>query len=440
VVFEEKIGCPGKRPGFRLGFPANSLDTQMSSSSPAVPLGRSVSWALVGNVFYAICQWGAVVLLARLGSVEVLGRFALALALTAPVFLLASLQLRSILATDAREQFRFMDYAALRWLAMMAALLAAGLLAPRDSADAFATVAFIALAKSFEGLSDVIYGQHQRLERMDRVAISLVLRGAAGLLGIVGGLEIAGTAAAAAAGMALAWGLVLLVYDIGFGALPAFGKGTTTALRRSNAPRIRALMRLSLPLGLVLMLVSLQSNIPRYFLDAYGGSKALGAFAAVSSFLSVGIVIVGALGQSAAPRMSRRFSGGEYPAFLRLVGGVCLAAVGVGVIGWVVAVVGGASLLGLLLGEPYRPFAPELAWLMAMGIVAYVASALGYALTAARRIHVQVPMLLVACLAVAGASFALIPRHGILGAAWAVGAGFTVQALGSLGVLWKSAP
>jgi Na+-driven multidrug efflux pump len=77
---------------------------------------------------------------------------------------------------------------------------------------------------------------------------------------------------------------------------------------------------------------------------------------------------------------------------------------------------------------------------MATGVVAYVASALGYALTAARQIRVQVPMLLVACLTVAGMSYLLVPGHGILGAAWAVGAGFSVQVLGSLGVLWKSAP
>jgi O-antigen/teichoic acid export membrane protein len=77
---------------------------------------------------------------------------------------------------------------------------------------------------------------------------------------------------------------------------------------------------------------------------------------------------------------------------------------------------------------------------MAMGIVAYVASALGYALTAARQIRVQVPILLIACLTVAAVSYALVPKHGILGAAWAVGAGLAVQVLGSLGVLWKSAP
>jgi hypothetical protein len=287
----------------------------MASSSPSVPLGHSVSWALVGNVFYAICQWGAVVLLARMGSVEVLGRFALALALTAPVFLLAGFQLRAVLATDAREQFRFTDYVALRLLAMLGALLAVGLLAPWNSGDTFATVAFIGLAKSFEGLSDVHYGQHQRMDRMDRVARSLVFRGALGLLGIAVGLRIAGTASAAAAGMAAAWFAVLLLYDIGPTALRASARDAGAALRWSNASRILALTRLSFPLGLVLMLVSLQSNIPRYFLEAFGGSKALGAFAALSSFVSVGIVMVGALGQSASPRMARRFAGGDYPAW-----------------------------------------------------------------------------------------------------------------------------
>src|SRR5512136_2021883 len=95
-----------------------------SPASARVPFGRSVSWSVVGNVFFTICQFGAVVLLARMGSVEVLGRFALALALTAPVFLLACLNLRIIQATDAREQFRFTDYIALRLLATAAALVA----------------------------------------------------------------------------------------------------------------------------------------------------------------------------------------------------------------------------------------------------------------------------------------------------------------------------
>ncbi len=413
-----------------------------SPASARIPFGQSVSWSLVGNVFFTICQFGAVVLLARMGSVEVLGRFALALALTAPVFFLASLNLRIIQATDVREQFRFTDYVALRLLATAAAFVAVVLLAivPLESAGASATIVLVGLAKAFEGVSDVYYGRHQRLERMDRVAWSLMLRGAAGLLGIAVGLKIAGTSSAAAAGMATAWCAIVLFYDVKMDRLREFAGDAAATIGRSNASRILALARLSLPLGVVLMLVSLQANIPRYVLEAHGGSKALGVFAALSSFLAVGSVLVNALGQSAAPGMARRFTSGQYPSFLRLVTGVSAAAIGVGVAGWLVAVLAGASILELVLGAQYRPYSRELSWLMAAGIVAGPASALGYAMTAARQMRVQVLMLLAVCFTVAAASYALVPRYGILGAAGALGAGFSVQVLGSLGVLWKSAP
>lgn len=412
----------------------------MSSPPPSKSLGHSVSWTLAGNIFYAICQWGSVVLLARMGSVEVLGRFALGLALTAPVFLMASFYLRGIQATDAREQFRFADYLALRLLAMIAALAVIVLLALRDSGDTSVTIVLIGVAKSFEGVSDVYYGHDQRLDRMDRVAWSLVLRGAGSLLGIMLGLRIAGTASAAAAGVALAWCVVLLFHDIKLNSLRTFAEGAAAAFRLSNASRILALARLSFPLGVVLMLVSLQANIPRYFLDTYGGAKGLGAFAALSSFVAVGMVIVGALGQGAAPRMARRFAGGQYPGFLRLVAGVSLAAIGIGAVGWLASILAGASLLDLVLGAQYSGYSRELAWLMASGIVAYFASALGYSLIAARQFRVQVPMHLAACGTVAAASYVLVPRFGILGAAWALGAGFFVQVLGSVGVLWSAAP
>jgi O-antigen/teichoic acid export membrane protein len=413
-----------------------------SPSVSRVPLGHSVSWSMLGNVFFAVCQWGAVVLLARLGSVEVLGSFALALALTAPVFLLASLHLRVIQATDAREQFRFTDYVALRLLASTVALAVVVLLAivPRDSTDASVTIVFVGLAKAFEGVSDVYYGHHQRLERMDRVARSLMLRGAAGLLGIVVGLRVAGTSSAAAAGMATAWCAVALLHDVKPGPLRAFAREAGAAFRWSNASRVLALARLSLPLGVALMLVSLQANIPRYVVEAHGGNKALGVFAALSSFLAVGSVLVNALGQSAAPGMARRFAGGPYSNFLRLATRVSAAAVGIGAAGWLVAVLAGPGLLDLVLGAQYRPYCRELSWLMAAGVLSGFASALGYALIAARQIHIQVPMFLGVCFTVAAASYVLVPQHGILGAAWALGAGFSVQVLVSLGVLWKSAP
>jgi len=67
-------------------------------------------WTLAGNVIYATCQWGILVVLAKLGTPQMVGEFALALAVTAPILIGAGLSLRSVQATDALREYKFRDY------------------------------------------------------------------------------------------------------------------------------------------------------------------------------------------------------------------------------------------------------------------------------------------------------------------------------------------
>lgn len=67
-------------------------------------------WTFIGNVVYAGCQWGMLVVLTKLGSPEMVGQFALGLAITAPVFRFADLRLRNVQATDTRREYLFGDY------------------------------------------------------------------------------------------------------------------------------------------------------------------------------------------------------------------------------------------------------------------------------------------------------------------------------------------
>ncbi len=94
--------------------------------SSGLSLKTNFSWTLAGNVIYAGCQWGMLVILAKLGSPEMVGRFALGLAITAPVIMFTNLQLRSIQATDARGEYLFGNYFGLRLFATAIALLIIG--------------------------------------------------------------------------------------------------------------------------------------------------------------------------------------------------------------------------------------------------------------------------------------------------------------------------
>src|SRR3954469_7592651 len=80
----------------------------------ALSLRSNFSWTFAGNVVYAGCQWGMLMVLAKLGSPERVGQFALGLAVTAPILMFSNLQLRAIQATDARREYRFGHYLALR--------------------------------------------------------------------------------------------------------------------------------------------------------------------------------------------------------------------------------------------------------------------------------------------------------------------------------------
>src|SRR5271170_6093223 len=90
----------------------------------APSLRRNFAWTLAGNMVYAGCQWGMLIVLAKLTNPEMVGRFGLALAITAPVFMLTSLQLRVVQATDAGHEYGFSEYFSLRSICTILAILA----------------------------------------------------------------------------------------------------------------------------------------------------------------------------------------------------------------------------------------------------------------------------------------------------------------------------
>src|SRR5581483_9662297 len=98
------------------------------------------------------------------------------------VFLFAGLQTRGLQATDARREFAFGDYLGLRLLTTALALLGIAVIGAvalaRGYAPGTAAVIFLlAIAKAADSVSDVCYGLLQQHERMDWIALSLVIRG-----------------------------------------------------------------------------------------------------------------------------------------------------------------------------------------------------------------------------------------------------------------------
>lgn len=385
------------------------------------------------------------VVLARFGSPEDVGQFALGLATTAPIFMFATLRLRDLQATDIAGEFVFADYFALRLTTTAAALLTVVGIALVSGIRSEMALVMIATgaSKAIEAISDAFYGLFMQQERLDRIAKSLMIKSPLSLLGLSAGFYFTGSVFWGVMGVVAARALIMVTYDIRNAKLSL---DTTPALsgtvRPADWPRPRwdwpTLSRLfwfSLPLGFVTLLIALNANIPRYFIEFQIGTHALGIFAAVTAFQKAGPTVVQALGRSASPRLAKYFAAGNGVSFRRLT----LRLIGIGALlggaGVIVALVAGRWLLTLLYGPEYA--LPEvLALVMFAAGLDYVATMLLFVITSARYFRVQLPLHLATTAAVAIACFLLVPGSGLTGAAIALVAGTSVRMGGLALAAW----
>jgi len=373
------------------------------------------------------------VVLAKLSSPEKVGEFALGLAITAPVIMFTNLSLRSVQATDAKHQHQFGDYLALRLItSALALLIITGIVFLAGYREETALVILtIGVAKAIESISDVFYGLLQQQECMERIAKSMMIKGPLSLIALGLGILLTGSIVWGILGLTLVWALILLGYDIRNGAWillstraslkPSRKAWLASELRpRWSVETLAGLTRLALPLGFVMLLLSLNPNLPRYFVEGYLGERELGIFAAMAYVMIAGNTVVNALGQSASPRLARYYEKGTNEAFKALL----LKLVGIGILlgvgGVIVALVAGSEILTLLYGAPYATYVGVFVWLMVAAGIQYVASFLGYAITAARYFKVQVPLYAGVAVVTATASVIFIPYSGLSGAAWAM--------------------
>lgn len=402
-------------------------------------LRRNFSWTFIGNTVYAGCQWGMLVVLAKLGSPEMVGQFTLGLAVTAPVMMFTNLQLRAVQATDAKKQYVFRDYLGLRLLGTTLALIIIATITFISGYqwETSLIILLVGLAKGFESISDVYYGLIQQHERMDRMAISLMIKGSLSLLLLGLGVYLSDHLVWGVLGLVLAWAAVLFVYDIPTGAyiLNRLSLDRLALRPRWHFKTLSKLVWLALPMGFVMMLISLNTNIPKYFIDSYVGQRELGVFAAISYLMVAGSMVVNALGQSASPRLAKYYVAGNGAAFRRLLlhlVGIALLMGGVGVF---VVLVAGRQILTIVYRPEYAQYTKVFVWLMVAAGIDYISSFLGYGMTAARYFRIQMPLFASVTVTSAVVCLGLIPVWGLQGAAIALILAAIVQAIFSSGVI-----
>jgi len=387
-------------------------------------LRKNFSWAFFGNSFFYLCQLGILIVLAKLGSPEMLGTYSYVVALVIPLVILSKLQLQVVFITDVKNEYLFADYLFLRILTTAIVILGITVLATTvaDSAQVMAIILVVGTGQGFLCIREMYLSAMQKAERMDMVSVSNVIQGLLGLVMFFLAIWFYQKLLLAVIGLLMARVATFILYDYRVTKkLPAaIGMGHRTAVEACRNWRgLTKLVWLSVPVGIIAALFSLQVNIPKYFIKHYYDETTLGYYAAMSSLLSVGHMVIGALGPSAFPRLAKYFVASK-TAYKNLL--VKLTTVGfiLGLSGLVITFFFGKLILTMIFSADYATYYKEFNWIMLSGAISYTMAFLGYGVTATRYFKTLAVIWAIVAGITAVSCYLLVPSYSIKGAAWAM--------------------
>lgn len=389
-------------------------------------MSTNTGWSFAGNAWYAGSQWVVFVLLVKsLGPADV-GQFAYGLAVTGPIFVLANVRLRNLLATGVQTPNGFFDYFVTRLLTTGMAVGAVLLIGAVATAtlDGFMVLALIAGAKACDALSDICHGLFQRELDMRSAAIGLMTNGTLSVVLVGSSLAASSSLTLAAAAYAAGSLAALVAWD-----LPRVGRRVFCRAGGRDAatlPLVGDLVRRAMPLGLSAALGSAQANVPRYVIAAHLGPASLAVFTALAYIPTLGNLLVNAAAQASLPVLARDLhaSPDRYRARLRRL---VIAGAALGVASLTATALVGRPLLAWIYSAEYADQIPVLLALMAAAAISYSFVFLGTASTAQRRFGTQFLISAAGLAVVACAAGPLVARFGLVGAGCALIAGAAVE-------------
>ena len=403
-------------------------------------LQKNMLFNSVGSLFYLVCQWLLTVLAVRLGSYEDGGMLSLAISINNFLYVISTFSIRVFQVSDTRGRFPPGLYYATRILTCALGMLCCGaflLLNRQYSGAQRLCILFYLLFKLSEALVDTLAAEQQKAWRMDYSCRSFLMRGAASLVSFTAVMALWHSLPLALMVMAALTMLIVLLYDarVTLRLAPA---RLDVSLRRSLP-----LLRAAWPMMVNSALMTLLAAIPRYLLERYAGSEALGIYSSVATPAVIIQAGCSFLYSPLVAPLSEKYNAGDMRGFHRMILRVLAAIVALAgailLAGWLL----GPWALRLVFGESIAPYTG----LLPPVLVATLCVALLYffevPLTIVRRLKTMTAIHAAAVAAVIALSVGLIPRMGMQGVNLAImlSAGADALAMGvAVAALTRKAP
>src|SRR5699024_7299789 len=274
--------------------------------------------------------------------------------------------------------------------------------------------------------SDLTHGFFQKQERMDYAGKSMIYKALSSFLAFSIMFIVSKKLIVGLLGLTMAWIFRLFFYDLKITKLftnvrPVFGN-------------LKVILVFALPLGIVSILNSLNTNIPRYFLERIDGLDSLGYFSAIAYIIVAGNLLVRPLSLVAAPRLARSYQNNNKQKYLEITLSLLFLAFIIGIVVLLIVYFFGEFILTIIYDSSYAYYNNVFFIIMIGSIISYFTTFLNSSIVAAREFKKQPYINLITTVVGIIASTILIPNYGIEGAAFVTVIVFITQFLGSLGL------
>lgn len=234
----------------------------------------------IGNISYLFSQWLLTVITTRMIGVDSAGVFSLAISAGNIFFFIQTYGMRSYQVSDVSGLYSPGQYVYSRYItAAIGILLCAGFVffSGYDSEKASAILGFL-LYRTFEAVSDVYFGELQKIGRLDILASSMVFKSISSVFIFTAVLAAARNLSAALFAVSAEAMLITLLYDRN--RYIRLVPGSKDKLEPRNAiPPLKSCFSLMVSTLLPIIVTS----YPKMKLDSFCGSEILGYYSNVST-------------------------------------------------------------------------------------------------------------------------------------------------------------
>ncbi|WP_414047247.1 lipopolysaccharide biosynthesis protein [Macrococcus equi] len=374
---------------------------------------NSISSTFLANIIVALSKWIILILVARILTPTEVGVYTLAFAITAPISLLINMKLRSLYVTEENEK-NFLNYIILRNILNAISFLFIIIIALMFWNNHFDILIVVMLNKLLDLFSEIIYAYFHKKKLFTKISKIMIRKTIFEV--VTFGLILLITKNLF---VSLFISLIiksLYVYFAEFRPLNYLIKKQTQSFLS-----IINILKLGIPLGFVQMIVSLNTNIPRYYLEFFEDVKTLGLFSSIAYLLVIFNLFASSISQFFLPQLHELNKQGNLGALKNYLNRkMNFYVIIIGITITIFLYFFGEFILDFLYGKDYSKMNKVLVIISISSLFNTISWNYDTALMAIRYISIQPKITLITLIVNAVISYYLINNFGIYGASFSL--------------------